>query len=226
MSWGAGTGSLGALLLLRPRGGSAGEAWTHSHSHPNSIPCACECGPSRQGWARPRPRPPQDCINQCTSCCNKQALGFQWLHTTRVKSPLFTLDIIQGSSAWLHVLIRDPVSFPCGSVSLGTANFLCRMLRVLPANRGRGEGREGTLSSTRRPGVAHVTSAPTPLARIQHLIPPRGRGWVEPSSCARGGDSTASRVCPMGARGPIKYQVRSAECNTPPAAVLAISPSG
>lgn len=30
------------------------------------------------------PSLPQDCISQCTSWCNKQALRLQWLHTTKV----------------------------------------------------------------------------------------------------------------------------------------------
>ena len=34
--------------------------------------------------AEEAPSFPQDCNSQCTSCCNKQALKCQWLHTTKV----------------------------------------------------------------------------------------------------------------------------------------------
>lgn len=36
------------------------------------------------------PSLPEDCVSQCTRCCNKQALRFQWLHTTKVHFSLWT----------------------------------------------------------------------------------------------------------------------------------------
>lgn len=99
------------------------------------------------------------------------------------QSPLFTPDIIQGTSAWLHMLIQGPrllhlwLCVPGGG-QLPLQDALC------PASK-QGQG-QGTLFLTRRPGMARVASAPTSSARNDHLgPPPRGRGCGKPSPVPR-----------------------------------------